>query len=93
MRPDREYRLYGVRYWAHRRIGRMTNNRYFMQLFGDSSFVVGYLRSIGYKLKNVVQTGSNFGSAVQHDNPFLSTVGTGTVVADELRHLRPPRRP
>jgi non-ribosomal peptide synthetase-like protein len=84
VRPDREYRLYGVRYWAHRRIGRMTNNRYFMQLFGDSSFVVGYLRSIGYKLKNVVQTGSNFGSAVQHDNPFLSTVGTGTVVADGL---------
>ncbi|MBV9920465.1 MAG: hypothetical protein JOY78_06380, partial [Pseudonocardia sp.] len=32
--PDREYRLYGVRYWAHRRIGRMTNNRYLMQLFG-----------------------------------------------------------
>ena len=76
VKPDREYKLYGIHYWAHRRIGRMTNSRYFVQLFGDSSLIVGYLRSIGYKLGKVVQTGSNFGSAVQHDNPFLSQVGT-----------------
>jgi hypothetical protein len=63
VRPDREYKLYGIHYWAHRRIGRMTNNRYFVQLFGDSSLIVGYLRGIGYKLGKVVQTGSNFGSA------------------------------
>ena len=25
VRPDREYRLYGMRYWAHRTIARMTN--------------------------------------------------------------------
>ena len=65
-----------MRYWAHRR-----------SLFGDSSFIVGYLRTIGYKLGKVVQNGSNFGSAVQHDNPFLSTVGTGTVVADGLSFI------
>ena len=34
-----------------------------------------------------MQTGSNFGSAVQHDNPFLSQVGTGTVVADGLSFI------
>ena len=87
VKPDREYKLYGIHYWAHRRIGRMTNSRYFVQLFGDSSLIVGYLRSIGYKLGKVVQTGSNFGSAVQHDNPFLSQVGTGTVVADGLSFI------
>jgi non-ribosomal peptide synthetase-like protein len=87
VRPDREYRLYGIRYWAHRRIARMTNYRLFVQLFGDSSYIVGYLRIVGYKLRKVVQTGSNFGSAVQHDNPFLSTVGTGTVVADGLSFI------
>jgi non-ribosomal peptide synthetase-like protein len=87
VRPDREYRLYGLRYWAHGRIGRMTNNRFFVQLLGDSSYIVRYLRGIGYDLSTVVQTGSNFGSAVQHDNPFLSTVGTGTVVADGLSFI------
>ena len=87
VKPDREYKLYGIHYWAHRRIGRMTNSRYFVQLFGDSSLIVGYLRGIGYKLGKVVQTGSNFGSAVQHDNPYLSAVGTGTVVADGLSFI------
>ena len=87
VRPDREYRLYGLRYWAHGRIGRMTNNRFFVQLLGDSSYIVRYLRSIGYDLSKVVQTGSNFGSAVQHDNPFLSKVGTETVVADGLSFI------
>ena len=56
-------------------------------MFGDSSYVVGYLQAIGYDLGRVVQTGSNFGTAVAHDNPFLSTVGSGTVVADGLVFL------
>ncbi|MGH3588366.1 MAG: Pls/PosA family non-ribosomal peptide synthetase, partial [Pseudonocardia sp.] len=82
--PDVVHPLYGVRYWAHRVIGRLTNVRALTELVGDSSFVVGYLRAIGYRLTPVAQTGSNFGSAVKHDNPFLSAVGTGTVVADGL---------
>jgi non-ribosomal peptide synthetase-like protein len=82
--PDRVYRLYGFHYWVHRLIGRLTNRKFFTELFGDSSYIVGYLRSLGYKLFPVVQTGSNFGMAVQHENPFLSSVGSGTVVADGL---------
>ena len=34
--------------------------------------------------RQVEQTGSNFGTAVKHDTPFLSSVGSGTVVADGL---------
>jgi non-ribosomal peptide synthetase-like protein len=82
--PGKVYRLYGYHYWAHRLITRLTNRKFFTELFGDSSYIVGYLRAVGYKLTPVVQTGSNFGMAVQHDNPYLSAVGTGTVVADGL---------
>jgi non-ribosomal peptide synthetase-like protein len=32
----------------------------------------------------VVQTGSNFGSDVRQENPFLATIGSGTMVADGL---------
>ena len=84
VRPDRDYRLYGIRYWAHRSISRMTNRGVFTRIYGDSSYIVYYLRSIGYDLSHVVQTGSNFGTAVKHDNPFLTTVGSATVVADGL---------
>jgi non-ribosomal peptide synthetase-like protein len=82
--PDRVYRLYGFHYWVHRLIVRLTNRKFFTELFGDSSYIVGYLRSLGYKLTPVVQTGSNFGMAVQHENPYRSSVGSGTVVADGL---------
>jgi non-ribosomal peptide synthetase-like protein len=82
--PGVAHPLYGIRYWAHRVIGRVTNVKYFTELFGDSSYVVGYLRLVGYRLSAVEQTGSNFGMTVKHDNPYLSAVGTGTVVADGL---------
>ena len=82
--PGKVYPLYGVHYWLHRLIVRLTNRKFFTELFGDSSFIVGYLRGLGYELTPVVQTGSNFGMAVQQDNPFLSSVGSGTVVADGL---------
>ena len=87
LRPGRVYRLYGFHYWVHRLIGRLTNRKFFTELFGDSSYIVGYLRALGYRLRPVVQTGSNFGMAVQHENPFLSAVGSGTVVADGLSLL------
>ena len=87
VRPDRDYRLYGIRYWAHRTISRLTNRRMFTRLYGDSSYIVHYLRAIGYDLGRVQQTGSNFGTDVKHDNPFLSAVGRGTVVADGLSFI------
>jgi non-ribosomal peptide synthetase-like protein len=85
--PGQVYPLYGVHYMAHRTIGRMTNRVSLTWLAGDSSLVVGYVRAIGYRMTQVQQTGSNFGSAFKHDNPFLSGVGTGTMIADGVSFM------
>ena len=82
--PDRVYPLFGIHYFLHRTIARLTNVKIFTYLFGDSSSIVYYLRYIGYNLNKVVQTGSNFGTGVVHESPYLSSVGSGTVVADGL---------
>jgi non-ribosomal peptide synthetase-like protein len=84
IKPDKVYRLYGFHYGVHRAIARMTNLRFFMYLFGDSSYVIHYLRCLGYDLSHVEQTGSNFGTRLKHETPFLSSIGSGTMVADGL---------
>jgi non-ribosomal peptide synthetase-like protein len=84
IRPGRTYPLFGIHYGAHRLIARLSNRRFFVELFGDSSSVVPYLRWIGYRLDPVVQTGSNFGSELKHENPYLCAVGSGTVIASGL---------
>ncbi|GAA4543735.1 Pls/PosA family non-ribosomal peptide synthetase [Pseudonocardia xishanensis] len=84
LRADRDYPLYGFRYGLHRTIGRLTNVPFFTMLFGDSSYIVGYLRWIGYDLDRAEQTGSNFGTVVRHETPFHVSVGRGTMVADGL---------
>jgi non-ribosomal peptide synthetase-like protein len=82
--PERVYPLYGVHYAFHRTIARMTNHKFLTGLFGDSSYIVHYLRWLGYRLTPVVQTGSNFGNQVKHEAPYLASVGSGTVCASEL---------
>ncbi|MFE0511714.1 Pls/PosA family non-ribosomal peptide synthetase [Streptomyces sp. NPDC058964] len=84
VKPGTTYPLYGFHYGIQRVIALMTNRKFFTTLFGDSSAVVHYLRYLGYDLSGVQQTGSNFGTEVQHDNPYLSSVGTGTMIADGL---------
>jgi non-ribosomal peptide synthetase-like protein len=84
IKPDKVHPLYGFHFAVHRTIARMTNNRFFTALFGDSSYIVPYLRGVGYQLSPVVQTGSNFGTQVKHENPYLVAVGSGTVCASEL---------
>ncbi|OLZ73520.1 peptide synthetase [Streptomyces sp. IMTB 2501] len=84
VRPDKVYPLYGFHYALQRATARMTNIRFFAWLFGDSSYIVHYLRGLGYDLSRVEQTGSNFGTEVQHETPLLVSVGTGTMVADGL---------
>ncbi|MFC5066305.1 Pls/PosA family non-ribosomal peptide synthetase, partial [Actinomycetospora atypica] len=84
LRPDTVYPLYGPRYWLHRAVGRLTNVKAFVTLFGDASAIAHYLTLLGYRLRPLQQTGSNFGMAVKHENPFLTIVGAGTVVADGL---------
>jgi non-ribosomal peptide synthetase-like protein len=82
--PDRVYPLYGFHYWVQRAIARTSNSRFLTRLFGDTSYIVHYLRWLGYDLRGVRQTGSNFGEIVRHDTPFLTAVGTGTMAADML---------
>ncbi|MFD8388299.1 Pls/PosA family non-ribosomal peptide synthetase [Streptomyces sp. NPDC059680] len=84
VKPDQVYPLYGFHYALHRATARMTNVRFFAWLFGDSSYIVHYLRGLGYDLSRVEQTGSNFGTEVQHETPLLVSVGSGTMVADGL---------
>jgi len=84
LKPGTVYPLYGFHDRVHRVITRMTTIRFFLHLFGDSSYIVHYLQALGYHLSPVDQTGSNFGIAVKQANPFLCSVGTGTMVADGL---------
>ncbi|MGX4693975.1 Pls/PosA family non-ribosomal peptide synthetase [Streptomyces sp. JNUCC 63] len=84
IKPDRVYPLYGFHYALHRTVAGMTNIKFFTWLCGDSSYIVPYLRCLGYDLSRVEQTGSNFGTEVQHETPFLVSVGSGTMVADGL---------
>ncbi|MFF1629289.1 Pls/PosA family non-ribosomal peptide synthetase [Streptomyces sp. NPDC058272] len=84
VKPGKVYPLYGFHYSTQRAIARMTNIKFFKWLFGDSSYIVLYLRCLGYDLSRVEQTGSNFGTEVQHETPYLVSVGSGTMVADGL---------
>lgn len=82
--PDKVYPLYGFHDRVQRTIARAGRIRLFTFLFGDSSYIVHYLRGLGSRLTPVEQTGSNFGIDVIQANPGLSSVGTGTMVADGL---------
>src|SRR6266571_1763798 len=84
VKPDTVYPLYGFRYSVYRIIGGLSRLRFLPLLFGDSSYIVHFLRWMGWRLTPVVQTGSNFGSEVATTNPFLTSVGTGTMIADGL---------
>jgi non-ribosomal peptide synthetase-like protein len=84
LKPGRVYHLYGFRHSMLRAVARMSNIKFFNALLGDSSAIAGYLSYLGYRLKPVHQTGSNFGMEVKQDVPTLNTVGTGTLVSDGL---------
>ncbi len=82
VRPGRAYPLYGLRHSAHRAIRFITNIEFYLELLGDSSYVVHYLRALGYRLPDFEQTGSNFGADLEHETPFLVDIGRGTMIAD-----------
>ncbi|GAA3378255.1 hypothetical protein GCM10020367_57040 [Streptomyces sannanensis] len=84
IKPDTVYPLYGFHYATQRALARMTNLKFFKWLLGDSSFIVHYLRGLGYDLSKVEQTGSNFGTELAHETPFLTSVGSGTMIADGI---------
>src|SRR6266478_1200549 len=87
IKPDTVYPLYGFRYAVHRIIAGLCRQKVLTVLFGDSSYIVHFLSWVGFRLSPVVQTGSNFGSEVRTTNPFLTSVGSGTMVADGLNMI------
>ena len=80
--PGRAYPLYGLHHSVHRAIRRLTNIGFYLELTGDSSYVVPYLRALGYRLPDFEQTGSNFGADLEHETPFGIDIGRGTMIAD-----------
>ena len=80
--PGKVYRLYGIRYWVLRFVARTTNVSFFVNFFGDSSYIVGYLRWVGYRVPRSGQTGSNFGATLTHVTPYLCVIGEDTMVSD-----------
>ncbi|MFP5021616.1 Pls/PosA family non-ribosomal peptide synthetase [Pseudonocardia phyllosphaerae] len=82
VRPERVHPLYGFAHWCERTIAALSNVPLYVQLFGDSSYVVGYLRLVGYRIGRGGQTGSNFGADVSHEVPHLVSVGPNTMVSD-----------
>jgi non-ribosomal peptide synthetase-like protein len=84
LETDKTYSLYGFHYRLQMLVAQFSNSRFFNLLFGDSSAIVHYMRLVGWTLNKVEQTGSNFGTNQQHDNPFLCDIGSGTMVSDGL---------
>lgn len=80
----KNYPLYGFHYFVFRMMTTAVNLPFFNMLFGDSAYIVHYLRLIGVDLSKIIQSGSNFGTDQQFDSPFLCKVGTGTMVSSTL---------
>ncbi len=78
------YVLFGFHYYIQSIISAFSNIPAYNILFGDSSYIVHYLKWVGYKLNRVEQTGSNFGFDQKHDNPFMCDIGSSTMVSDGL---------
>jgi len=87
MKEDKTYVMYGIHYIIFQMVHGLSNSKFFNDLFGDSSYITGYLKWIGWDLSTVVQTGSNFGTMQSHDNPLLCKIGTGTMVSDGLKMM------
>ena len=87
LKPGRLYRLYGFHHGMQRLVENAGNSRMFNLLFGDSVFIGRYLRWVGWHISGRRETGSNFGSNQRQDNPFLCTVGAGTIASDGLNFV------
>ena len=87
LRPGVTYPNFGFHYLLQSVIRGVSNSGFFGSLFGDSSFIVTYMRYVGWNLNTVYQTGSNMGTDQKHDNPLLCNIGSGTMVSDGLKMI------
>jgi non-ribosomal peptide synthetase-like protein len=84
LEPDTEYPLFSGAYFVQGLLSAFSNSDTLNVLFGDSSYIVQYLRLVGWRLNEVDQTGANFGMDQTHDNPFLCDIGSGTMMSDDI---------
>ncbi|MGF7210317.1 non-ribosomal peptide synthetase-like protein [Skermanella aerolata] len=84
IKENETYPLYGFHFLLFQSITKISNHYFYNLLFGDSSYIIYYLRAIGYKISLKDQTGSNFGIEQKHDTPFLCDIGRGTLISDGL---------
>jgi non-ribosomal peptide synthetase-like protein len=84
LEPGRVYPLYGFHYGVERLIAATSHNPFLTTLFGDSCAIPHYLRTLGWRMPEFEQTGSNFGLDVRQEIPALSEIGGGTLVSDGL---------
>jgi non-ribosomal peptide synthetase-like protein len=84
MKEGKTYVLYGLHFLLAQSISGRSNSYFYNLIFGDSSYIIYYLRAIGYKISLKDQTGSNFGVEQKHDTPFLCEIGKGTLISDGL---------
>lgn len=82
LKPGKTYVLYGFHYFMQSMVSASSSASFYNLLFGDSSYIVYFLKSAGYELNKVVQTGANFGLDQVHDNPLLCDIGSGSMVSD-----------
>ena len=86
--PDRDYRLYGIRYWAHRTIAPDDQPASSSPgSTGTAPTSCTTCAASGTTCAGSSRPARTSGPAVKHDNPFLSSVGRGTVVADGLSFI------
>ncbi len=85
LREGGVYPLYGFHHSMQRMVEIFSNSAFFNLLFGDSVYIEPYLRFVGWRLGGGGLAGSNFGCDQSHDNPFLCTIGRGTIASDGLR--------
>jgi non-ribosomal peptide synthetase-like protein len=87
IKEDKVYVLYGIHHVILGFITGASNSKAYNILFGDSSYIIPFLRLIGYNLCNYVQTGSNFGTQQKHDVPTMCEIGRGTMVSSGVTML------
>ena len=79
-----EHPIYGLQYQLARGLARFGNHRLLVALLGDSALILGYLRAIGYDVRDATQTGSNVGMVLRQHSPFLCRFRRNTLVSDGL---------
>ncbi len=82
LKADQSYVRYGFHFLIFKIIQRLSNSKFFIPMFGDSSYIIQYMKLVGYRFAKIIQTGSNFGLDHRHDNPFLCCFGSGTMISD-----------